>query len=447
MTGMLAEATEGAWNNELKFRVGLWLRVISASIFLVFLAPFTVLGIDFPYAKCFLAYFGLVGLIGVNPGWWVAGKARGFPLGDFYAHWIVDLGLITMVMYGLGGCLLPSSITAYILIVITSAVFISGRASYAVATGAALAYGGSIAAEASGWIDPAYDLGLPHFSPGMNALAIGGPIFMVYLVAFIAGTLGDQLNAANSLLRLRNEELRERNSSLDRTRGELDFQSKVLSHDIRTPVTAAVSALAEMEEKLAVTGTSSGVGDLLRIANRNLARVEDMIETLDQVRDGLEWTERFQAVDLTEVLEELSIEFRQGIMRRNATLVVEPNLPTVTGRRERFVVMLRNLIGNALRYVPGDGSGRIRIGIHEYPGEWRIFVQDNGCGVPAEFQTVIFEMFRKAPQKTRAGGMGMGLALVRKVAEQHGGRAWVESDGKTGSTFWVSISKGDRIET
>jgi signal transduction histidine kinase len=443
MTPKAPDAGVPASDDEWKFMVGLWLRVVSASIFLLFLGPFTILGIDFPYAKCFMAYYGLVGLILVNLGYWMIGRVRGFPISDFYVHWAVDLVLITMVMYGLGGCLLPSSITAYILIVITSAVFISQKASYVVATGAAFAYGGSIAAEAAGWIDPAYDLALPEFSAGMKALVIGGPIFMVYLVAFITGTLGDQLNAANGLLRLRNEELREKHASLERTRSELDFQSKVLSHDIRTPVTAALGAIGEAGRE---HETTDRIGDLLGMAARNLGRVEDMIEALDRVREGLEWTERFGPVDLAEVMEELNIEFGQEITRCRAALVVETNLPTVSGRRERFVVMLRNLIGNALRFVPRDGSGRIRIGIREYPQEWRIFVEDNGCGVPLEFQSVIFEMFRKAPQREKAGGMGIGLALVKKVAEQHGGRAWVESDGRTGATFWVCVSKREGME-
>jgi len=179
MTLRLPNAGIPASDDEWKFMVGLWLRVVSASVFLLFLGPFTILGIDFPYAKCVVAYYGLVALILVNLGYRMIGSVRGFPITDFYAHWAVDLVLITMVMYGLGGCLLPSSITAYILIVITSAVFISRKASYAVATGAAFAYGGSIAAEAAGWIDPAYDLGLPEFSVGMKALVIGGPVFMV----------------------------------------------------------------------------------------------------------------------------------------------------------------------------------------------------------------------------------------------------------------------------
>lgn len=433
-------------DDEWKFVVGLWLRVIAAGVFVLFLAPFTLLGIDFPYGKCSFAYYGLLGLIVVNAPYWVIGKVRGFPLGDFYAHWAIDLVLITITMYGLGGCLLPSSITAYILIVITSAVLISRNASFAVATGAAAAYGGSAAAEALGWIDPPYDLGLPTFSSGMNAFTVGAPIFMVYLVAFITGTLSEQLKKANALLRFRNDEMRDRNVTLDRTRGELEFQSNVLSHDIRSPVAAAMGAIGEIQKSRQGEGVDDEMGELLQLAIRNLSRVEDMIEGLDEAREGLEWRENFQSVDLAEVVNELIVEFREEIRRRKATLLVEAGLPTVIGRRERFIVMLRNLIGNALRYIPEDGTGRIRVGIREEEREWLVFVEDNGCGVPLQFQVVIFEMFRKGPQVSKSGGIGLGLALVKKVAEQHGGKAWVESDGASGATFWVGIAKEQERE-
>src|SRR5262249_32012455 len=220
------------FTNEQKFVVGLWLRVVAAGSFLFLLAPLTVAGIDFPYEKCFAAYYGLTTLLLINAAYWWIGRARAFPISDFYVHWCVDLVFITLVLYGLGGALVPSSITAYILIVITSAVFVSRKASYVVATGASIAYVGLIVAERSGAIDPYYDIAVPHFSLGMQLLLIAVPIVMTYLVAYITGTLGDQLNKTNSLLLSRNDELNEQNATLDRMRSELDFQSRVLTHDI-----------------------------------------------------------------------------------------------------------------------------------------------------------------------------------------------------------------------
>src|SRR5262249_51474698 len=159
------------------------------------------------YDKCFPAFYGLMVLVAINAPYWWIGRARAFPISDFYVHWCLDLVLISLVLYGLGGALVPSSITAYMLIVITSAVFVSKRASYAVSTGAAIAYVGLIFGERYGFIDPYYDIAVPEFSSGMQLLVVAVPLVMIYLVAFIAGTLGDQLNTTNLLLVLRNDEL------------------------------------------------------------------------------------------------------------------------------------------------------------------------------------------------------------------------------------------------
>ena len=430
-----------ALGNERQFIVGLWLRVCCAGTFLLLLAPFTVLSIDFPYDKCFIAYYGLAALIFSNVIYWYLGKVRAFRISDFYGHWLIDLVLITCIIYGLGGGWLPSAITGYILIVITSAVFVSRKASFAVATGAAIAYSGLIAAQAWAVIEPRYDIGqFRHASAGMRTFLVVGPIFMVYLVAFITGTLGDRLNLANSLLRSRNRDLRKQNEALDRLRADLDFQGKVLAHDIRSPVSAAYAALGELKHVLLDTVTLEQMR-LIDLASENLDRVEAMIDALQEVREGGEISREVVEIDLGEMVNELRVEFEHALKKKRARLIVEGPLPVVSGFRVRLLVMLRNLLMNAVRYLPDDGTGLITVGARATGTEERIFVKDNGPGIPVEFQRVIFEMYRKAPQQTRSPGMGLGLALVKRVAEQHSGRVWVESEGGVGSTFVVALPK------
>ena len=438
---MMSSAPTAVFDNRTKFVVGLGFRVVAASAFCGLVLPFTVLGIDFPYKQCFLAYYGLTALVVANAVYWWVGKASGFPLWQFYVHWLADVILITIVIQGLGGSFLPSSSSGYILIVITSAVFVSQRAAFLVATAATLSYGISVFGETVGLIDPQYDLGLPRFEPGVWAVAVGVPVIMLYLVAFIAGALGDQLNATNALLLSRNEELSERNAQLDNIRGELEFQSRVLTHDIRSPVSAAFGALSQLKHVVDDHPSAQRAETLVRLALTSLDRVEDMIEALDQTREGSGDDERRESVNLGQLIGDLTVEFGQQIAAKRAVFVAEDSLPTVYARRGRLVVMLRNLIVNATRYIPADGTGRIRVGAIDGAREWRVFVADNGCGVAPEFQSVIFEMFRRGPQQGKSSGMGVGLALVAKVAQEHGGRAWVESDGKSGATFWVSLLK------
>jgi signal transduction histidine kinase len=154
-----------------------------------------------------------------------------------------------------------------------------------------------------------------------------------------------------------------------------------------------------------------------------------------------------EEIDIGELIGELQIEFAHELKTKKAALIVENStLLKIRGVRARLMVMFRNLLMNAVRYIPVDGSGLILVGVIVTDAEKLVFVRDNGPGIPREFHQLIFEMFKKAPQQTKSPGMGLGLALVKKVAEQHRGRAWVESDGKTGSTFCVAFPKGVKPE-
>jgi signal transduction histidine kinase len=396
----------------------------------------------FSFNDCYPAYFSLVGVVVANIFYWVAAKRRGFPIGDFYLHWAVDLVLITIIIYGLGGSALPSSITPYILIVITSAVFISKQASYLVATGAVLSHSTLVAMEASGWLEPGWTIVAPFSEKGVHVFVLVAPMIMIYLVAYIAGASADQVATANRLLANGNRALVKQNTELDRLHQELDFHAKVLAHDIRSPVTAAGGAISELRRDLIEKGAAANEVALIDMARANLSQLEDMIDALQEVqRAGAGYSGQRELVELSEVLRELLVEVQAEVTRR-AVVVHITELPSIYGIRRGLVVALRNLFTNALRHVPSNGTGTIAVGAEDAGAEWRIYVRDNGPGIAAEHQELVFQLFRKAPQQAKSPGLGIGLALVRRTAEQHGGRAWVESDGRNGAMFWLSLPKG-----
>jgi signal transduction histidine kinase len=118
--------------------------------------------------------------------------------------------------------------------------------------------------------------------------------------------------------------------------------------------------------------------------------------------------------------------------------VVHPELPAVRGDRTRLLEVLQNLIDNAVKYMGDQAQPRIEIGVRQEGNEAVCFVRDNGIGIEPRFHQKVFGLFDQLDPS--AGGTGIGLALVKRIVEVHGGRIWIESKGVGhGSTFCFTI--------
>jgi signal transduction histidine kinase len=123
---------------------------------------------------------------------------------------------------------------------------------------------------------------------------------------------------------------------------------------------------------------------------------------------------------------------------RHIPVHIQPNLPAVHGDRQRLTEVLQNLLDNAIKYLGDQPDSHIEIGQGaEEAGKLVFFVKDNGIGIAPEYQERIFGLFNKLDP--RSDGTGVGLALVKRIVEVHGGRIWVESEIGKGSTFYFSL--------
>jgi signal transduction histidine kinase len=116
----------------------------------------------------------------------------------------------------------------------------------------------------------------------------------------------------------------------------------------------------------------------------------------------------------------------------------------VTGDRQRLVEVLQNLLDNAAKFMGDQPNLRIEIGQRgedAEQGKLIFYVKDNGIGIAPEHHERIFGLFNQLDPKM--GGTGVGLALVKRIVEFHGGRIWVESEAGKGSTFYFTLGKVD----
>jgi signal transduction histidine kinase len=129
------------------------------------------------------------------------------------------------------------------------------------------------------------------------------------------------------------------------------------------------------------------------------------------------------------------------IEARNVTVLTQPNLPVVRGDRQRLIEIMQNLIDNAIKYMGDQINPLIEIGQNgEEDGKPVFFVRDNGIGIAPEYHERVFGLFNKLD--ARSDGTGVGLALVKRIVEFHGGRIWVESEAGKGSTFYFTLPCG-----
>ena len=160
-------------------------------------------------------------------------------------------------------------------------------------------------------------------------------------------------------------------------------------------------------------------------------------ELLELTRIG-RLTNPYQNVSFEELARE-AVELVQGqIQGKGIHVSIQENLPTVFGDRLRLVEALQNLIDNAAKFIGTQPTPRIEIGLNGYEKEKPIFyVKDNGIGIEPVHHDRIFGLFNKLDANSE--GTGIGLALVKRIIEVHGGRIWVESEAGNGAAFFFTL--------
>jgi signal transduction histidine kinase len=228
-----------------------------------------------------------------------------------------------------------------------------------------------------------------------------------------------------------------RTEALQRSNEDLQQFAYIASHDLKEPLRMISSYTTLLQRRY--QGKLDGDADtyitfIVDGVKRMHALIQDILE---YSRAGTGKDEELSEVKVDDVLRNVMANLKVTIAESGASVKWEKLPDTVPYDSIRLTQIFQNLIGNAIKYR-GDRKPDVRIeAVHE--GEEIIFsVRDNGIGIAPEFKDQIFGIFQRLHGKEYEG-TGIGLAMVKKIIERHGGRIWVESTPGTGSTFYFTV--------
>jgi signal transduction histidine kinase len=232
--------------------------------------------------------------------------------------------------------------------------------------------------------------------------------------------------------------LRTRTQELMLSNEELQAFAYSVSHDLQEPLRIIGLYAQVLERNFPLR--SNDANDHLNIIRRNAVRMQEMLQQLLLLSRVSRSEVRRVTVPLQDVLSTVLQDFRVIIASTSAEIVIGP-MPCVKGWPDRLSVVFQNLIGNALKYCKADVPPRIEICAVDQGTEWKLSVTDNGIGFEQKYAESIFGVFRRLHVQDQYGGTGVGLAIVKRVVERHGGRIWAEGKPGQGSTFYFTLPK------
>ena len=236
-------------------------------------------------------------------------------------------------------------------------------------------------------------------------------------------------------VKTRTTELQERNE-------ELESFAYSISHDLRAPLRAMDGFSQALLEEY---------GDTLDATGRQYAeRVKAGARRMDLlIRDLLTYSRMTRAdiqvgpIELERVLKNALDQVEGEVRSRGARVVVEERLPRVLGHESTLTQVVVNLLANGIKFVPAGRTPELRVRIEVRDGRIRLWILDNGIGIPHEYHERIFRVFERLHRVDEYPGTGIGLAIVRKGVERMGGRVGLESEPDRGTSFWIDLPRAD----
>lgn len=236
--------------------------------------------------------------------------------------------------------------------------------------------------------------------------------------------------------RIAEQELQETLKQLKRSNAELEQFAYVASHDLQEPLRMITSFLQLLQRRYEHQ-LDSDAHEFIQFAVDGATRMQEMVNDLLAYSRIERKTGKFEDVNTEDILKQITFDSRLLIEENNADISYD-NLPVVRADYPQMVQVFQNLLSNSIKYNDQERP-KIHISAEKRDNDWVFKVEDNGIGIDPKHGERVFKIFQRLHARDEYDGTGIGLAIVKRIIERHGGVIWYDSQPGQGSTFYFNI--------
>ncbi len=231
---------------------------------------------------------------------------------------------------------------------------------------------------------------------------------------------------------------------LENTSQELEQFANTAANDMRTPLKGINQKIGQLYQQIAPQLDEQSRKSVQDIA-KDTKKLDYYVEDL-QLYSSIKAIEpsKQQLIKLNELLLKIKANLAKALAKSNGILTAD-DLPVVKGDKNQLGLLFQSLISNAFKFRSPKRDPEIHISVNEFPEYWQFAVIDNGNGIKIEDPEVLFDL-KKQSNAVKMSGIGMNLAICKKIVEVYNGKIWFESEPGYGSTFYFTIPKQEDEE-
>ena len=217
---------------------------------------------------------------------------------------------------------------------------------------------------------------------------------------------------------------------------------EILSHDLAGPLRLMQTLTEQLRDQLQAYPDPQ-LHELIRIITTTCRESTDLIHDFvdNEFLESSNVELKRERVNMVERVGIMVDNYRRTEQRLNLAFTLETSAPAIYASidENKFMQVLNNLVGNAIKFTPA--GGHIQVGLKEEPGHILVTVADDGVGIPEELQEGLFDKFTKARRPGLRGekSTGLGMSIIHTIVQLHGGRIWFDSTVNQGTTFFIEL--------